>query len=160
MTERSRQGSGFLVVVTDLFVSATATLLVVLALAKKQTPQSIPVQADLVAICPSKADGPFYMTTAALALKNGGPDSGRLVGRAKDLELLANLPGLFPAMLHIVALSGTISSPINAECLVRFRRDIVAAHNDELARTADQPGFRRIFSVVPISMPLRRPELR
>lgn len=158
MTLRPRHGAGLMLVMTDLFVSASATLLVILSLAKNKVPDFLPVQADLVALCPEKAGGAFRLMTAVQAaeVQTGTRPFplGVPVRDANDLRRLAELPGLFPALLHVVALAGSASTPLDAACLIRFRREIITAQNNALTSAEPREGLRRIFTVVPISMPL------
>ncbi|MGR3466862.1 MAG: hypothetical protein ACU0CI_03210 [Shimia sp.] len=115
---------------TDVIISATAALLIGLALAANETPQPMPVQADLRIFCAGEevriGDG-----TRAI------PITGATLGTAPPAFDLP--PRLFYALALVPGPEG-----LSPECLRRVQRDVVSAWNDGLNQ---RPGA--VFSVQP-----------
>lgn len=143
---------GFGIVITDLFVSATAVLLLVLAVARPTPPQALPIQADLLAGCsPSSVTGSESETPIAVFHANGGnssPGEGIPVKSAEEMSLVPGLLGLPARLFYSIAIVGQPDAPVTADCLERVSRQLVRAHNEALtigATGADAP--RPIFAV-------------
>ena len=142
----------FGIVITDLFVCATAALLIVLAVAGPTPPQYLPIQADLSARClPAPAAQDVESNRTALffdGLNNSAPGTGVPVKSFKEMKHVPSLVGLPPQLFYSIAVVRASDDPVSVECLGWIRRDLVRAHNKMLAnqdRMENSP--RPIFSV-------------
>lgn len=127
---------------TDLFVSATASLLVVLTLVRPTPPLPMPIQADLLAFCPPDPKGTIVFVAAA---RPAGPRFA--VAQPDDLAAAPARLGLKPALLYAVAVTSESGAGVDAACFARVRDDLVRARNSTVA-AADRKaaGPRAIFA--------------
>ncbi|MGR3492197.1 MAG: hypothetical protein ACU0DW_09075 [Shimia sp.] len=121
---------GAAIAMTDVIISATAALLIGLALAANERPQPMPVQADLRIFCEGDAvmvgDGTRAIPVTAATLGTAPP--------AFELP-----PRLFYSLALVPGPEG-----LGTECLSRVQRDVVRGWNDGLTA---RPGA--VFSVQP-----------
>lgn len=139
------------IVMTDLFVSATAVLLLVLAVVQPTPPVQLPIQADLVARCLEAGQG----SGAQLALSAGTDPTGPgvLITDPADLVGTPARLGLPPRLFYTIAVVGTQARPVTAACLSLVERDFVRAHNDSLIRADRRSGAPRAIFAVAVAVP-------
>lgn len=135
------------IVMTDLFVSATAALLLVLAVLQPIPPIRLPIQADLIARCPDGDPAP----ATPLALVAGSDPDGPSVSALGPTELGAAPVrlGLPARLFYTIAVEGTAGGPVSAACLDWITRDFVRAYNGALAEADRLTQPRAIFAVAP-----------
>lgn len=137
---------GLGIVMTDLFLSATAALLVVLAVANPTPPVPMPIQADLVATCPERNGGVVGHFILRSAAEPDGPTA--VVSKPEDLSEAVSVAGLQAALFYSVALIPRVGTPVSAACLSRFTTDIIRAHNSGLSRAkAERGDLMAVFAV-------------
>ena len=131
---------------TDLFISATAALLLVLAVMQPTPPVPIPIQSDLLVRCP-EPDAAEKWPLALYAAAN--PEAPPLlVDRPADLGLAPARLGLPPRLFYTIALQQPIDSPVSAGCLSFVVRDLVRRYNRSLTESdRDSVHQRAIFSI-------------
>lgn len=146
-------GDGAMIVMTDLFLSATAVLLVVIALSEPDQPSDVPIQADLVALCPATvtpAGVPQLLAVRDLSRLEVGPaeEVNRVpISVHEDLpEALAALadngaPGVEGAALLRIALVDFPGHPMTAPCFRVLAVDVVEAYNRWLQGLDEKPGL-------------------
>ena len=118
------QGAGLTLVMTDLFISAAGALVIVLALARTDAPRPVPVQADLVALCPDPPGGALRLTTPERLSRDGAGADGPAIGDAAGLR--AGVERLLPPSLFVtLALVDLPARPVTPACLARTRGDIL-----------------------------------
>jgi len=147
LSEIGGEGTG--IVMTDLFISATAALLLCLAVSRTTPDIPLPVQADLIALCPTpnSPDGTPYI----VALASDPAGISAKVGSPEDLAAVPRLLGLPPALFRTIAVMATSASPVSATCVRRLTEDIVKPHNDQLATEPAAAGSSRaVFAVGPV----------
>ena len=149
MSELGGEGTG--IVMTDLFISATAALLLCLAVSRPTPVVPLPIQADLVLVCPvlNYAKAPFVMSRASdpngISVEVGSPED--LAKAPKALELP-------PSLFRTIAVMATAQRPVSATCLRRLTDDVVRVHNSRLATTPATDGLSRaVFAVAPVLPP-------
>lgn len=116
------------IAMTDLFVSASAALMLVLAVLRPDPPVVTPIQADITAHCTESGGLP------ALAIPADPPI---LIESPADLAALPARLGLPPRLFYTLALAGGPGHPVSASCLTWATTDLVRALNTEIAR----PGY-------------------
>ena len=129
-------GASFGIVMTDLFLSATAALLVVLALANEIPATKIPIQADLISYCVTNETmhGDFELR---LGKTLEGPFS-YVVRTPKDLALAPVALGLPPRLYYTLALmSSNVAGDSSkktflADCAAWADRKIISKWNRNL----------------------------
>ena len=133
-------------VMTDLFVSATAALLIVLAVARTSPPVPLPVQADVIATCITNEDGTTFFEVSK---SEGPPEMSYQAQSSAEFAQSVVLLNLTPALFHTVAILPQVDRPLSAECISEFTVRIVREHN-RAASTAEfsQDAARTIFSVI------------
>lgn len=149
---RDRGFGGFGIVMTDIFVAATAALLLTLAVARPEPPVSRPVQADLVVLCPRVEQGDFVLLAADTAKKARPPMVA--VTNPADLARAVEKLGLPPRMFYTIALAASPARPMQAECLRTFQRKIVDKHNQGVTRPGALSDGRMIFGLAPVDVVL------
>lgn len=129
-------GSG--IVLTDLFISATAALLLVLAVARPSPPVALPVQADMRATCYETADGGVGFELAAFAdAAPPVPDAAVsdapaiLVQTREDFARATRALQLSAQLFVKVALTSDAQGPAGPTCLRVFEQDIMRPLNRE-----------------------------
>jgi len=141
------------IAITDLFLSATAALLIVLALARPDVPQPIPVQAELIAFCPetnSNRSANIHIGRVEDIRKSEEnlSHSGSLARISKPEELGAGLRDLeVPAALFLnIALVSGPKRPISLDCIRFLERSIIGAHNQGLNTAPPDAPLKTIFA--------------
>ncbi|MGF1528132.1 MAG: hypothetical protein ACFCBW_15245 [Candidatus Competibacterales bacterium] len=152
---------------TDLFVSASAALLMVIVLSHPDTPLPLPVQTDLIALCPAPpgAHAPFTLFPAS-ALKPKAEGGVELVGPGvafADVEGLALALGSTVAPVELfftLGLTGAPGRPLPPECLRRLKQGIVSPYNDRTAEgdfalggAEARPALRSVLGVQVLHLP-------
>lgn len=134
---------------TDLFISATAALLLCLAVSRTTPDIPLPVQADLILSCPAPNSPMATPFLVVLAADPGGIVAS--VGNPDDLAAVPGVLGLPPALFRTIAVMGTASAPVSASCMRRLTEDIVRPHNARLAAKPPAAGLSQaVFAVAPI----------
>ena len=133
----------------DLFISATAALLMVLAVSQPFEPLPLPIQADLLASCPENKDG----AGKSAVIRPWGETAGepREVRIAADLANAPAALGLPPKSYYLLAVVPGADGVIAGRCFSFVANDLVGRSNtglDKLARNHDAPR-----SVFVISLP-------
>ncbi len=123
---------------TDLFVSAAAALMIILAIARPTPDIPLPIQADLLATCPDAAA--FLSEAAAPALsvtlaEQSGSVDPVLVPTPEDLWALPARLGLQPRLFYTVALVGG-QHPVTAACADWALNDLVRTANSNAGNVA------------------------
>ena len=142
---------GLGIVMTDLFISGGAALLLVLAVARPTPETPLPVQADLVAACPTTQA--LEKREATLVLRPAGSAADDTRVEIRDPAQLAGAPaalGLPARLFYGIALvrdrtSG--SPPLSARCLRWVGRDLVGAYNAQIETLAARGGARPVFGL-------------
>ncbi|MGR3804780.1 hypothetical protein [Marinibacterium profundimaris] len=130
------------IALTDLFVSASAALMLVLAVLRPDPPVTTPLQADITAHCTETGGLP--------ALEIPG-DPPILVESPADLAALPARLDLPPRMFYALALAGGPGRTVPASCLAWASADLVRALNRQVA----SPGYDgppAIFSLGPLAL--------
>lgn len=149
---------GVMIAMTDLFVSATATLMVVLILSQTERPTPLPVQADLVAFCPTEEGEAFAVVPVSAVivgadrLRTSMVDTLALSDATGLAAVLAKIAGAEPRSFYSIGLAGTAGRPVTAACISRLQNTIVRMHNQAVGKTAG--GIRAIAGVTVISRPV------
>ena len=147
MSEIGSEGTG--IVMTDLFISATAALLLCLAVSRTTPDVPLPVQADLILSCPAPGAPKATPFQVALASDPDGPKVS--VGTPDELAAVPGGLGLPPAMFRTIAVRATEAAPVSATCLRRLTEDIVRPHNSNLATKPPAVGLSHaVFAVGPV----------
>lgn len=126
------------IVLTDLFISATAALLLVLAVARPSPPVALPVQADMRAICYETTDGGVGFELAAFA-DAAPPVSEAPVADApamriqtrEDFARATRALQLSAQLFVKIALTSDAQGPAGPTCLRVFEQDIMRPLNRE-----------------------------
>jgi hypothetical protein len=110
------------IAMTDLFLSATAALLIVLAVLRPTPPVTLPIQADLVARCTLETNGvevfdPRQTDRPAI-----------LIDRTRALSSVPERLGLAPKLFYTIALSDP--QGVSADCAQTVLNGYVRAHNE------------------------------
>ena len=132
---------GLVIAITDIFLSATATFLVILALSATDPPVAAPVQADLLVACPtapnwltgSGSDMLIVDATGILVDGNAAAAVSRASWRlfrdeatfSRALEAVATRA----KMLQTLGLFAMRGRPVTADCLDRLQNVLVRSHN-------------------------------
>ncbi|WP_428925337.1 hypothetical protein [Marinibacterium sp. SX1] len=127
---------------TDLFISASAALMLVLAVLRPDPPVAPPIQADITAWCTTAGQRPALLVET---------DPPILVQGPADLAALPGRMGLDPRLFYTLALAGSPDRPLPASCLAWATRDLVRALNADIARP-DHTGPAAIFSLAPLAI--------
>ncbi|MEM8729471.1 MAG: hypothetical protein AAGF79_06085 [Pseudomonadota bacterium] len=130
------------IAMTDLFVSAAAALMLVLAVLRPDPPVHTPVQADITAICIEQGERPALQVMA---------DPPVILATPQDLAALPEALGLPPRLFYGLAIAGGPGQPISTACLSWASRDLVRALNADVARP-DYTGPPAIFSLAPLAL--------
>ena len=144
-------GAGLNIAATDLFISATAALLVVLAVLRPTPPVELPIQADLEGYC--TLDVEARPVTLVLGVPGHAVDAAPLsVREPAELAQAPTLLDLAPGLFYMIALVPGRDGRLLSDCLTWVRDDLVRAHNasmlqPELSSTA--AGTRAIFTLAP-----------
>jgi hypothetical protein len=138
---QTARGTGIDLVMTDLFVSASAALMMVLAISRPTPDVPLPIQADLIATCPS-ASTILSSDTEQPALhvfpSNAPTDMDRV--SASDPESLWGLPQFFdlpPRLFYTIALKDG-AEPVTSACANWALNDIVRAANKAADTRSEQ----------------------
>ena len=148
---------GFGIVMTDLFISSTAALLIVLAVSKPTPINALPIQADLVATCHRSvaSDSEWYAVFRA-GHDAARDDEGIVVKTPQEMAEAPTQLGLQARLFYSVALAIGAHEQAFGECLHWFTYDLVRAHNTSLSepRNGGPVGSRAVFAVSPTPMGL------
>lgn len=129
------------IAMTDLFVSASAALMLVLAVLRPDPPVTPPIQADITAYCTETGGHPALLVEG---------DRPLLLESPEDLAALPARLDLVPRLFYSIAIAGDANHPIPASCLAWASTDLVRALNADVAR----PGYAgppAIFSLGPLA---------
>lgn len=130
------------IAMTDLFVSASAALMLVLAVLRPDPPVTPPIQADITAWCTETGGRPALRVDT---------DRVILLETPEDLAALPARLDLPPRLFYSLAIAGDADNPIPATCLAWASADLVRALNADVAR----PGYAgppAIFSLGPLAV--------
>lgn len=141
------------IAITDLFLSATAALLIVLALARPDSPVPVPIQADLVAFCPEENSRQASMLLVAAQSSIAAKSEGLVLAGPKtqlskpeELVIVFQELGLAADYFFNIALVGAVDRPVTIDCIRFLNRSIVDAHNQSLTdQSVDQP-FKAVLA--------------
>jgi hypothetical protein len=127
---------------TDLFVSAAAALMMILAITRPTPDIPLPIQADFIATCP----GPAMIVTdsgdrPALSVTDADASTANahvLVASPEDLWALPARFGMEPRLFYTIALTSG-DEALTAACANWALNDLVRTANMN-ADTASNPG--------------------
>jgi hypothetical protein len=138
---------GLETVMTDLFVSAGATLLIVLAVTREVPEDVLPVQADLVATCPPSED--IARGDGTLLVRAGGASETAQPIPVEGVAQMAVLPAALgmPARTFYTITLTSDAAPVTAACLDWVQEDLVRAHNAALASDIPRGGARPVYAL-------------
>ncbi|KAA5598225.1 hypothetical protein [Blastochloris sulfoviridis] len=137
---------------TDIFIAATSSLIMALAVSRPHEPVRLPIQADLVSFCP-RAGQAAFLVVAADAVTRSAPRTVAAADAA-DLARAVGLLGLPDRPFYTIALASTPSRPPGPRCLREFQRDLVDRHNRDVIEPDAPPDARMIFTVTPVAVSL------
>lgn len=133
------------IVMSDLFISATAALLIVLALAQPFKPRELPIQADLIAHCPADETPQDQYSIAVQSATQ--PEPHVSVSEATDLGTLPGALLLQPRLFYSVALVEAKGHPLTPTCLKWVQQKLIKPWNKALQGQDQVEGLSRaIFS--------------
>lgn len=133
------------IVLTDVFVSATAALLIVLAVAQPSPPAPLPIQADIAVTCRTADQGEYVFQI--LPTHTTATDKV-LIRSALDFAVAVHQMNMPAALLYKVAVIGEDGTPLASGCLQAFKTDVVWPLNAEPIIEAKTKTFRAaVFSV-------------
>lgn len=144
-------GAGLNIAATDLFISATAALLVVLAVLRPMPPVDLPTQADLVGHCTMDAEARPVALTLGVPEREVAPPHIEVHNPAELAQAPRTL-GLAPRLFYVIALVPDAGGRLASDCLRWVRDDLVRPHNSRmsLSEPANSAlGTRAIFTLVP-----------
>ena len=135
---------------TDLFISATAALLIVLAVSQPHEPQPLPVQADIIAFCPVEpAENDANTTLSVMFQPAAQPGTEpREVTRFAEMAGLPEALGLDPQPYYSIAVVPDSDGRLTGACFGQVSQGFAREHNaalDQLERNDPMP--RAIFVV-------------
>jgi hypothetical protein len=138
-TETVGGGGALMLAMTDLFVSATATLLVVLALASPYPPKPFPVQADLVMLCPESGSATkefvLFPASAVTFREKGGTlrpvTTIHFVRNHRELSRIVSAMKLPAKHMLTIALAPSTGRPLTANCFATVSRQLVSRYNHQ-----------------------------
>ena len=139
------QASGL--AMTDLFISATAALLTVLAVSQPFEPQPRPIQADLLATCPPETEEEL-VARALMRRADQSAVEAVSVARAADLSALPTELGLAAKPYYLLAVVRDSRGVISGRCYAFIAQELAKTRNsrlDDIAR--DDTGPRAVFVV-------------
>lgn len=121
-------GTGLAIAATDLFVSATAALLVVLAIMRPVPPVELPIQSDLVAHCTMDASS-MPVTLEISVPGNAGDVTPFQVSDPSQMAQVPGALGLPPRLFYMIALSPNGQGKLLSDCVAWARDTLVREHN-------------------------------
>jgi len=134
---------------TDVFVSATAALLLCLAVSRTTPDVPLPVQADLILTCP--APDALKTTPFQVALASDPDGLTAPAGNPDELAAVPRVLGLPPSLFRTIAVRATEAAPVSVTCLRRLSEDVVRPHNARLATKPPATGLSHaVFAVGPV----------
>jgi hypothetical protein len=142
--------ASFGVAVTDIFICASAALLVALALSRNTPEVPVPIQADIVATCPP-ADA-VEAGGARLALRAPkGAATPVPVGSPADLAAAPDALGLPPRLYYTLAVTAGEGAPLSAACLRWVQDGLVRRYNARVGTLTARGAPRPVFGVAPVT---------
>lgn len=139
------KSDGILLVLTDVFMSATAALLIALALNISSDSHPLGVQADIIVVCEYSADESYsYRAYPAIA-----PDivSGAISKAGQFSKFVHDLPIEKGLLQRIVLVGARGVAPLSG-CLQKFKKEIVWPSNAAAEKVIVQNGgSQTIFTV-------------
>lgn len=143
------QGVG--IVMTDVFVSATAALLMILAVARPSPPTPLPIQAEITVSCETSEQGDYVFQTWPTDIAD---TERRLINTPRDFAVAVKQMALPPALLYKVAVIANDHSTLPAGCLQAFKTIITWPLNRGPAIKFETGSFRTVVFSVTASRPL------
>lgn len=143
------QGVG--IVMTDVFVSATAALLMVLAVARPSPPTPLPIQAEITVSCETSNQGDFVFETWPTHIFDA---DRRPIMSPQDFAFAVRKMALPPALLYKVVVVGTETSGLSAGCLQALKTDIIWPLNQDPDITIETESYRTATFSITASRPL------
>lgn len=143
------------IAMTDLFISATAALLIVLAISRPQPPQELPIQADLLARCVMDADAPVALEITRAAMIGEDAPVDETQARVDAPGGLAAVPeelSLSPGLFYMIALVPDAAGVLRSDCFHWARDEIVRAYNDTLSDRSEEGETGALFTLSPALM--------
>ena len=145
--------TGIGIAMTDLFLSASAALIVALALSSNSPVRNIPIQADLLLLCPSvNQDEKRYVMFQGESIETG--KEGDLTVGESDLSYFGNMhefnqalsaASLVPRLFHIAALANSDNHPLTTTCVKAITK-LVRSNNKKGKHTSmDKGSFETLF---------------
>ncbi len=152
----SKRNVSTAIVMTDLFISATAALLIVLAMARPQVPTDLPVQADILGFCPPMKKEQGYLIVSAAEFDRQTATlpktASQVVVDALDaFELAVSNLGFSQHLFYSIALVSGENRPLTPACVKHFSDVLVGKHNRSLSDKSVIPGSRAVFAVEPVA---------
>lgn len=147
MTARG-PATGLGIVMTDLFISASAALLMVIAVLRTTPPIPVPIQADIVATCPPAAI--LSAREPVMSMRPGGREGATIkVGGPGDLASLPADLGLRPRLFYSIGVIAGEGAPLSAACLRWAQDSLVRTYNRKIDELTRRGTARPIFGIVP-----------
>jgi hypothetical protein len=122
--------AGIGIAMTDLFLSASAALIVALALSSNTPVMTIPIQADLLFLCPSiHQEEKRYVMFQGESLETGN-EGGLTIGESDlgyfgtmhEFNQALSASHLVPRLFHVAALANSDSHPLTTTCVKAMTR--------------------------------------
>ncbi len=141
--------SGFAIAMTDLFFSSSGALLLVLAMLRPTPDVPLPIQADILARCPTSE----VSSEDDVALILETPDGTRRLALSSmdELAWASQGLGLAPALFYTIALIPDGAGKLSASCLERVQNEVVRKHNSQINNRLDRGSARPVFGLTVVS---------
>ena len=151
---------GLGVAMTDLFISAGAAIVMVIALSRPTPRVELPPQADIIATCPEAST--FQGGDGAIVMRRDAADTTSAVPvvSPEDLAATPATLGLPARLFYTIALEDTPNQPVSAACLRWVQNDLIRAHHRRLLERDPAYRTRRcVFSLAPVPVTLAAGEV-
>lgn len=119
---------------TDVFLAATAALLLVLAVSAPNRPLRLPIQADLLAMCDAFSVPPVLVLRGAQPPEDGAAWPEIELKSPSDLVDAPAQLGLDARLQYAVALIPDADGVLPMTCVVFLRNDLIRTHNASLSQ--------------------------
>lgn len=144
--------TGIGIAMTDLFLSASAALIVALALSSNTPVRTTPVQADLLFLCPSvNQEERRYVMFQGESIETGkegdltiGKSDFSYFGNMHEFNQALSASSLVPRLFHVAALANSDSHPLTTTC-VKTLTKLVRSNNKRGKHTGMDEGSSVTF---------------
>lgn len=136
---------------TDVFVSATAALLMVLAVARPSPPTPLPIQADITVSCETSEQREYIFQAWPTHILDAVRHTILI---PEDFAIAVQQMNLPKALLYRVVVIGTNTSGLPAGCLQAFKTAVIWPLNEDPVFSRESENFRTAIFSVTASRPL------